>query len=508
MRFSTLAAFSAAAFAVVATPVLCESGVDAATCASASAAASAASACAELTAVLPTGTVLTPSANSSAYVAAQSSSFNVLNSALRPTCIVRPRSTLHVSVAMARIFAHGAHYAVRAGGHTGMRGWDGVAAGVLLDLSLLTAFRYDAAARVVHVGPGLRWEQIYALAAPHGVAPLGGRVGHVGTGLLLGGGLSLLSPQHGYACDGVVGVEVVLVDGRVREVDATDALLRAIKGGGGRFGIVTRYTLRAFHTGTRAEKRWYAGTVTTLDRAGMDAMVQLTEEFVRADDDPRATMLANVGTLKQNGTTLWVGTTFLFYHGTRREFERVFAGFLAIDGAAVDARPMSYHEATQLTPLGWSAGQAYKWLGGSLYPSHPSTYLSLWRNIQAFLTQHHASLNTAFLSITPVRTHQIEQGYRAGGNALSPPPGRSFMHWQLSNILDPGAIAFPHALEQARLRLIRDNPSSKGLPLLLNEVDASQSVFETYGWVEEMKKVYASVDPTRFSVLHQQGPMF
>lgn len=403
-----------------------------------------------------------------------------------------------------------------------MAGWDSVEGGILLDLCRMTEFEYDAEAEVVKVGAGLRWEQIYELAEGYGVAPMGGRVGHVGTGLLLGGGLSLLSPRYGYACDGIVSVEVVTVDGKVRHVESGDPLLRAIKGGGGRFGIVTHYSLCAYRTGKDDEKVWYGGTVTSFDPSGMKEMVRLTETFVQAPDDANATMLSNVGLVKHNGSTLRLGTTFLFYKGGKEVFEEVFEGFLKIEGAVVDVKEMSFYEASKVTPLGWRSDQAYKWIGGSLYPdpsplppaavpsssSEASVYLGLWNNIRSFLTQHESLLHSAFLSITPVRTNQIDQGYLAGGNALSPPRGRSYMHWLFSNILDPGSTAFPEELEKDRLKLIRESPSSKGLPLLLNEVDASQRVFESYGWYEGLKEVYGEVDPSGFSVRYQQGPTF
>ncbi len=60
--------------------------------------------------------------------------------------------------------------------------------------------------------------------------------------------MSLLSPQYGYACDGLVSADIVTAEGKIKTLNAkTDAqLLRAIKGGGGKFGVVTRYTLQAF----------------------------------------------------------------------------------------------------------------------------------------------------------------------------------------------------------------------------------------------------------------------
>lgn len=81
---------------------------------------------------------------------------------------------------------------------------------------------------------------------------------------LLGGGLSYLSPAHGFGCDNYVSLDVVLPSGTLVTATQTNDyadLFRALKGGGSRFGIVTRYEVNAFYTGTALDKTWYGGTV-------------------------------------------------------------------------------------------------------------------------------------------------------------------------------------------------------------------------------------------------------
>jgi FAD/FMN-containing dehydrogenase len=87
----------------------------------------------------------------------------------------------------------------------------------------------------------------------------------VGTGLLLGGGLSFLSPAHGFAADSFKELDVVLVSGELVTATATNEhadLFLALKGGANRFGIVTRYELYPVHTGTKEDKTWFGGTIT------------------------------------------------------------------------------------------------------------------------------------------------------------------------------------------------------------------------------------------------------
>jgi FAD/FMN-containing dehydrogenase len=84
-------------------------------------------------------------------------------------------------------------------------------------------------------------------------------------GLLLGGGLSFLSPQYGFSADMFKTLDVVLVTGKLVTATATNEyadLFRILKGGSNRFGIVTRYEVRAVHTGTKDEQRWFGGMIT------------------------------------------------------------------------------------------------------------------------------------------------------------------------------------------------------------------------------------------------------
>jgi len=86
----------------------------------------------------------------------------------------------------------------------------------------------------------------------------------VGTGLLLGGGLSFLSPAHGFSADNFVELDMVLVNGTMVTATQTNEyadLFKSLKGGGNRFGIVTRYEVRAIHVGTKEDKSWFGGSI-------------------------------------------------------------------------------------------------------------------------------------------------------------------------------------------------------------------------------------------------------
>ena len=147
--------------------------------------------------------------------------------------------------------------AVRSGGHC-LEGFVAdPAVRVVIDTSLMTAISYDSEVGAFAIEPGVRLGDAYrrlflgwGVTIPAGVSPNVGVGGHV-----LGGGFGYLCRQHGLAADHLYGVEVVVVDenGTAKSVTATretsdpnrDLWWAHTGGGGGNFGIVTRYWFRS-----------------------------------------------------------------------------------------------------------------------------------------------------------------------------------------------------------------------------------------------------------------------
>jgi FAD/FMN-containing dehydrogenase len=86
------------------------------------------------------------------------------------------------------------------------------APGVMLSTTNLNTLALNDDKSRISVGPGKRWADVYTYLQPHNLVAVGGRVGQIGVpGLLLGGGMSFYSNQHGFASDNVVKFEVSLL---------------------------------------------------------------------------------------------------------------------------------------------------------------------------------------------------------------------------------------------------------------------------------------------------------
>ncbi|KQX56387.1 MULTISPECIES: FAD-binding protein [unclassified Streptomyces] len=149
-----------------------------------------------------------------------------------------------------------ARVAVRSGGHCFENFVDDPAVRVLVDVSEMTAVTYDPKRRVFVVEAGATLGRVYrtlylgwGVTLPGGGCPAVGVGGHVA-----GGGYGALSRRYGLVVDHLHGVEVVVTDpsGRARLVTATRESTGAERelwwahtgGGGGNFGVVTRYLFR------------------------------------------------------------------------------------------------------------------------------------------------------------------------------------------------------------------------------------------------------------------------
>ena len=168
-----------------------------------------------------------------------------------PGLILRCTSTQDVVAAVNAARAHGLSPSVRCGGHN-VAGQAMSEGGLTIDLSGLREVTVDVERKLVHAGGGCLLGSLDAATGPHGLVVPAGIMSETGVaGLALGGGIGWFSRKHGLTCDNFVSLELVLASGEVIEVSAESHpdLFWALRGGGGNFGIVTRFTFQAYDFG-------------------------------------------------------------------------------------------------------------------------------------------------------------------------------------------------------------------------------------------------------------------
>ena len=162
----------------------------------------------------------------------------------RPSIIVLPRNDADVRLTVSAVRRAGVEFAVRSGGQTIHCTTDG---GVVLDLREMTAVNVDVPGRTAWAEAGLTAAAYSTEVGAHGLATGFGDTGSVGIGgITLGGGIGYLARKHGLTIDSLLAADIVTADGELRRIDAESHpdLFWAIRGGGGNFGVVTRFRFR------------------------------------------------------------------------------------------------------------------------------------------------------------------------------------------------------------------------------------------------------------------------
>jgi len=164
----------------------------------------------------------------------------------RPALIVRVKDPTEISHVIALARERGLELAVRSGGHS-VAGHSSTDGGIVLDLSEMKDLELDVEGRTAWAQTGLTAGEYTTAAAAHGLATGFGDTGSVGIGgITLGGGVGYLVRKHGITVDDLISAEIVTADGELLRVDAETHpdLFWAIRGGGGNFGVATRFQFR------------------------------------------------------------------------------------------------------------------------------------------------------------------------------------------------------------------------------------------------------------------------
>lgn len=173
--------------------------------------------------------------------------------------------------------------AIRGGGHNGP-GLGTCDDGVVIDLSRLRGIRFDPASRTVRVEGGCVWGDVDHATHAFGQAVPSGFLSTTGVGgLTLGGGIGYLTRKYGMTIDNLLGVDMVLADGRYVTANAEENtdLYWAVRGGGGNFGVVTSFLFRGnpVHTVYGGPMLWPLDQAAEVLRLWQDLMLKAPDEL-------------------------------------------------------------------------------------------------------------------------------------------------------------------------------------------------------------------------------------
>jgi FAD/FMN-containing dehydrogenase len=160
-----------------------------------------------------------------------------------PAAIVRVADAGDVARLVSVAREAGIELAIRSGGHSNA-GHSTTEGGIVLDLSGMKDLQINVQGRTAWAETGLTAGEYVSATAAYGLTTGFGDTGTVGLGgITLGGGVGYLVRKHGLTIDNLLAAEVVTADGQLLHVDDKNHpdLFWAIRGGGGNFGVATRF---------------------------------------------------------------------------------------------------------------------------------------------------------------------------------------------------------------------------------------------------------------------------
>lgn len=262
----------------------------------------------------------------------------------RPAAILRVANAGDVANTISLARKMGLELAVRSGGHS-VAGHSTTDGGIVLDLSKMKKLEMDVKARTAWAETGLTAAEYTTATAAHGLATGFGDTGSVGIGgITLGGGVGYLSRKYGLTIDSLLAAEIITADGqRLRADERTHPdLFWAIRGGGGNFGVATRFHFRLQPVGT------IVGGMMLLP-ASAETIAGFIDQAERAPED--LTTIANVMPappmpfVPQEYHGQLVIMALLTYAGEVDAGMRAVAPFRALTAPIVDmVRSMAYPE--------------------------------------------------------------------------------------------------------------------------------------------------------------------
>ncbi|CZR69402.1 uncharacterized protein PAC_19302 [Phialocephala subalpina] len=315
---------------------------------------------------------------------------------LEPTCVFSPASVTDILITLNKLEDTPCKFAVRSGGQGPFAGSSNIQDGVLIDLVSINEITFSADRNSLVLGSGQIWNVVYATLDKQDLVVIGTHTGDVSvSGSLLGGAMSSQSNLHGWGCDNVLSHEIV-----------------SLRGGGGNFGIVTRFTVKTY----RQDLIWGGGIVFEMAQLAtlIDGIVNFTNQGVL---DPKAHM----------------ALAFVYYKGPYKDWKPfmeyvepiinppIFHNFTSLPSVTNTMKIDIFgnNSAASVANDVWGLQETF-WT--FTYRNDPVLPHLIWVQCQdgvnAFLTVHQVAGFTVACIFAPMSIPMIQQGLKNGGNAM------------------------------------------------------------------------------------------
>jgi FAD/FMN-containing dehydrogenase len=412
-----------------------------------------------------------------------------------PAAIVRVKDDMDVVRVVALARESGLELAVRSGGHS-IPGHSVSEGGIVIDLADMRALEIDVEARTAWAQTGLTALEFTTAAAEHGLGVGFGDTGSVGIGgITLGGGVGYLVRKYGLTIDDLLAADIVTADGDVRRVDAEHEpdLFWAIRGGGGNFGVATRFGFRLHDIDT------VVGGMLLLP-ANVDTIAGFMAEAEAAPDE--LSSIANVMPappmpfVPEEAHGKLVVMALMTYAGDPEAGQGALAPFRALAEPIADLlRPMPYPE---------------------VYPPedeeyHPvatarTMFVDTIGRAEAETILEHLATSTAMMGVAQLRT-------LGGAMARVPADATAFAHRQSKIMVNvaalyerPDEVAVHGPWVEAFAAALRQSDHGAYVNFLGDEGEARiRAAYPGSTW-DRLRQIKARYDPTNLFRLNQNIP--
>jgi FAD/FMN-containing dehydrogenase len=410
-----------------------------------------------------------------------------------PAAVIKVKNAAEVAQVISLAREHGLELAVRSGGHSGA-GHSVTEGGIVLDLSLMKDVQIDLESKTAWAESGLTAAEFTTSTIAQGLVVGFGDAGTVGLGgITLGGGVGYLVRKHGLTIDSLLAAELVTADGKILIVDSTNYpdLFWAIRGGGGNFGVVTRFRFQLHALG-----KVYGGMLF------LPATADVIASFIAAAESASEELsgIANIMpappmpflAAEHHGKLIIMA--MMVYSGDAADGEQAFAPFRALGTPYADMlRPMSY---TEMYPAEE---------GGDYHPVAAARTMFIDRvdRSVAETILEHVKSSTAMMAVSQLRV-------LGGAMARIPEDATAFAHRKSEIMVNLAALYEDPAEKETHETWVNKfakaiEQSDKGAYVnFLGDVDETQvrTAYPDATW-ERLRKVKREYDPTNLFHMNQ-----